>query len=347
MHEVPSRPDADEGQSADADLRSTRRRAWMMISAAVIVPAAVAGVIAWQLIGDSGETAPTITRVATTTAATTESESVVATTPTVTTAVSSSVSGTSAAETATTATTLTSTSSVAVATSAPAETAETATAAAAAEPTVDLSGLDPEARLAAWPEIASIQVQEGETLWLIAQNYDTTISAIATLNGIADPTALSVGQALRVPIGFADEIVATPEVSTEAAESTVAAATAASTTDVDVAAVAAPTAPDDLLNWHTIGSVVIEPGDNLAAIAAANNTNVEALMALNGIADGNTIYVGDVVLVPIGYQAVVDVVASASSSDDILEEETAAAVNTDPVEETAVPAGSEEDLMEE
>lgn len=42
-------------------------------------------------------------------------------------------------------------------------------------------------------------VQAGETLWRIAQNHDTSVDALMELNGISDPTTLSVGLELKLP----------------------------------------------------------------------------------------------------------------------------------------------------
>ncbi|MCY3568853.1 MAG: LysM peptidoglycan-binding domain-containing protein, partial [Chloroflexi bacterium] len=158
------------------------------------------------------------------------------------------------------------------------------------------SQLDPAARLAAWTEIETIEVVSGETLWLIAQNYGTTISAIATLNNLADPEALNVGQLLMIPVGFAEEVVAAAPAEAGAVE-TAAAGSAALTT----VAAADGSLPAELANWQTIAPVSIEAGDSLEAIAIANDTTVQAIMALNGITNPNLIYVGDVVLVPVGF----------------------------------------------
>ncbi len=333
--------------STDQDLRSQRRRAWTIGVAAVVLPAVVAGVIAWQLFGGSSEPAPTITRVASTpTASTTEvatpTSAAAATTVAATTAATPTASPTSSAAETSTAAVVTAT----------ATTTETETAAA---PAVDLSLLEPEARLAAWTEIEVIEVLPGETLWLIAQNYDTTISAIATLNGITDPAALSVGQTLRIPIGFAEEVTSTAEASgavesvaaTETVESAPAADTSADvTTSSDATPSVAPALTDELANWHTIAVVSIEDGDSLAAIAEANETTVEALMMLNGIADAGLIYVGDSLLVPVGYQPAASVVSTvdAVSTDDALEEESLTAPSEQLLEEES--AGGD-DMLDE
>ena len=344
----PAYDDPSAVGSTDQELRSQRRRAWTIGAAAVVLPAVVAGVIAWQLFGGCSQPAPTITRVASTpTAATTE-------VATPTNAAATTVAATTAA-TATPSVTPTSSAAETSTAAAATTTASTAEAEPAPAPVVDLSSLDPEARLAAWTNIEVIEVLPGETLWLIAQNYDTTITAIATLNGITDPASLSVGQTLRIPLGFADEVTPTTEAAA-AVESVAAAETveadpasaAASTVETSTAVTsnAAPAMTDELANWHTIAVIPIEDGDSLAAIAEANDTTIEALMMLNGIADAGLIYVGDVLLVPVGFQPAVSVVSTVDSvtSDDTLEEESLTAPSDQLlVEESATG----DDMLEE
>ncbi len=287
---------ADEAMAAGGpeDMRAKRRRAWTVVSLAIVIPAAVAGIVAWQLFGGDSAPAPTVTRV-TTAPATEAAETPVATsTPAVV-----SVTPSASSETSTTATATTTVAAVTTSGSAATEAETTTTAATGSGQAADLSNLDPAARLAAWTEIETIQVLPGETLWLIAQNYNTTISAIATLNNIADVETLSVGQALMIPVGFAEEIVETaPVVATEVGTT----ATETESTTLITGSVDGTGLPTDLANWHSIAPVSIEPGDSLEAIAIANNTSVQAIMALNGITDSNLIYVGDQLLVPVGYQ---------------------------------------------
>jgi murein DD-endopeptidase MepM/ murein hydrolase activator NlpD len=42
-------------------------------------------------------------------------------------------------------------------------------------------------------------VARGETVWLIARRYNTTVGQLARLNRLRDPSQISVGQRLRVP----------------------------------------------------------------------------------------------------------------------------------------------------
>jgi LysM repeat protein len=42
-------------------------------------------------------------------------------------------------------------------------------------------------------------VVAGDTLWDIAERFETTIAAIAELNGLADADAIEIGQVLKLP----------------------------------------------------------------------------------------------------------------------------------------------------
>lgn len=48
------------------------------------------------------------------------------------------------------------------------------------------------------PGITTYVVQAGDSLWLIAQRYNTTINAIKNLNGLTSDM-LSIGQVLKIP----------------------------------------------------------------------------------------------------------------------------------------------------
>ena len=336
------------GETGDPDMRASRRRAWTIVGLAIIIPAAVAAVIAWQLFGSNDAPVPTVTRVTTTPAeAVTQEVQVVAAEP-VTSAVATSAEP--AAETAAVSSTSSATAST-TSVAAASDGAATQAAAAAGEAEVDPSSLTPAARLAAWTEIETIQVLPGETLWLIAQNYGTTISAIATLNGITDPELLAVGQQLQIPVGFAEEVVAAPAAASDAGET---AAEGAGSTTITAASTDSPPLTEELSNWHTIAPVSIDEGDSLAAIAEANDTTVEAIMALNGIADANLIFVGDTLLVPVGYQGATPGIslttqqtAVETSAETTTAESAAAGENEDLLEsEGAGTAGDEEDQLE-
>lgn len=42
-------------------------------------------------------------------------------------------------------------------------------------------------------------VEPGDTLFLIAQRFGTSVEAIAQANGISDPNVIEVGQVLQIP----------------------------------------------------------------------------------------------------------------------------------------------------
>ena len=323
----------DMVESGEPDMRATRRRAWTIVGLAIVVPAAIAAVIAWQLFGTDSEPAPTVTRVTTTPATAAVEETTVATVAPVETTVAATTEVQTTASTTTASTTVATSAETTSAASAEAQTAATVVA------EVDLASLDPAARLAAWSEIETIEVLPGETLWLIAQNYSTTVSAIATLNGITDPSTLSIGQQLMIPIGFAEEIAAVAP-----AEATESATAAENDGSAVVAAVAteAPALTDDLANWHTIGVVEIVDGDSLAAIAAANNTTMDAIMALNSLTDPNLILIGDVLLVPVGYQGDASLVQTTTQSQVQVDSGTSTSGSTnDELEDTTAATTSQ------
>lgn len=45
------------------------------------------------------------------------------------------------------------------------------------------------------------EVQEGDTLWAIAEEFGTTVDAIAEANGIDDPSSIFPGDELVIPPG--------------------------------------------------------------------------------------------------------------------------------------------------
>ncbi|MFT0847962.1 LysM peptidoglycan-binding domain-containing protein [Actinomycetaceae bacterium L2_0104] len=109
-------------------------------------------------------------------------------------------------------------------------------------------------------------VRSGETLWGISRQYSTTVDAIASANGIGDPSYLRIGQKLVIP------------------GSQGAAATQA--------APAAPSAESSVTAQH-----VVSPGETLSGIASRYGTSSSQLAALNGLSDANRIYVGQVLSV--------------------------------------------------
>jgi LysM repeat protein len=75
-----------------------------------------------------------------------------------------------------------------------------------------------------------------------------------------------------------------------------------------------------LFNWTDLAEHVVEAGDSLGAVAAVYGTTVEALAVFNGIADVNSIAVGQVLGVPVGFTEALDfepAVAPAATDTDV------------------------------
>jgi LysM repeat protein len=104
-------------------------------------------------------------------------------------------------------------------------------------------------------------VQPGETLSQIAAGYGVAMSELMALNGIDDPNAIYAGQILVLP---SDNPAPAPQIVVDPAQPT-----------------------PDAVTTH-----VVQPGDTLTGIAAAYGLDPAELMAINGIADPNTIVVG-------------------------------------------------------
>ena len=113
----------------------------------------------------------------------------------------------------------------------------------------------------------SYVVRGGDSLASIAASYGITYVQLAEMNGLPNPDVLYVGQVLRVP--------AAPSGGS-----------------------AAPSAPASQPAAPTIGSYTVQPGDSLASIAAAFNTNYLELAQLNGLPNPDVLYVGQVLRVP-------------------------------------------------
>lgn len=101
-------------------------------------------------------------------------------------------------------------------------------------------------------------VQRGENLFRIAQRYGTTVAAVASANGIANPALIYVGQVLTISSSGAQP---SPQ---PAGETT----------------------------------YVVQPGDNLFRIALRYNMSHLYLAQYNGIANPSRIHVGQILRIP-------------------------------------------------
>ena len=141
-------------------------------------------------------------------------------------------------------------------------------------------------------------VQPGDTLGALAAAYGTTVEAIMVKNNIGDPNWIYVGQVLCIPDppGAAGYVpVAAPQPAPASSPSPPPTAVVAPSNDSE-----APTTPSAPAETSTTSSYRIQRGDTLSGIAARFNTSVEALMALNNIANANWIYAGQLLQIPAG-----------------------------------------------
>ncbi|MFT3942895.1 MAG: LysM peptidoglycan-binding domain-containing protein [Ancrocorticia sp.] len=117
-------------------------------------------------------------------------------------------------------------------------------------------------------QAATHTVASGDTLWAISRQYGTTVNAIAAANGISTSTLLMPGQQLVI--------------SGEPANS--------GATGNEAAAPVATSAP-------SAAQHVVAPGETLSSIASIYGTSFANLASINGLADPNRIYVGQVLSV--------------------------------------------------
>lgn len=154
------------------------------------------------------------------------------------------------------------------------------------------------------PDTGTIRyvVQAGDSLWLIAQKYHTTVQAIKNLNGLASDM-LSIGQVLKIPAAQ----------NTSAIQYTVKAGDSlwliAQKYDTTVDAIKQLNGlSSNLLNVGQIlkipapqsGSYIeytVKPGDSLWLIAQKYNTTVNALKSINGLTS-DMLSIGQVLRIP-------------------------------------------------
>jgi len=116
-------------------------------------------------------------------------------------------------------------------------------------------------------------VQPGDTLSSIGRQFNTTVAAIAQLNGIVNPNRIFSGQQLVITPTGAPTVTPRP--------------TVIANTPIPV-----PTAvPTPTL-------YVVQPGDNLFRIALRFNVSLSDLIRANGIVNANRIFTGQQIVIP-------------------------------------------------
>lgn len=107
--------------------------------------------------------------------------------------------------------------------------------------------------------VVTYTVEEGDSLYGLALRWDTTVEQLAAMNGIADPSLLSIGQKIVIPRAGA--------------------------------APAAPAAP-------VIASYVVRRGDTLSELAELWETTPERIAELNRLGELGLIRIGQELLIP-------------------------------------------------
>lgn len=112
--------------------------------------------------------------------------------------------------------------------------------------------------------LATVVVQDGQTLWDIAQRYGVSVDAIAQANGLRDTEVIRVGQKLIIP-GKTAQI--------------------------------SPAAPKRTAATRTV-TVVVQEGQVLWDIARTYGVSVDAIVEANGLQNAELIRVGQRLVVP-------------------------------------------------
>jgi LysM repeat protein len=116
-------------------------------------------------------------------------------------------------------------------------------------------------------------VQLGENLFRIALRYNVSVSSLAAVNGIPNPTMVYVGQTLVIPASTSTNVPPGNAVPSQSSQPSASATRSDST--------------------H-----VVAAGENLFRIALRYGLTTSQLAAANGLSDQSSIYVGQVLRIP-------------------------------------------------
>jgi LysM repeat protein len=113
------------------------------------------------------------------------------------------------------------------------------------------------------------QVQWGDTLWGLSRRFGTTVNAIVQANNIPNPDRIYAGQFLEIPSG--------------------------TVTPGPTVTVPPPTIPPPGSTTY-----IVQRGDTLTLIARRFATTVNAIVQANNLPNPNLIYVGQLLIIPVG-----------------------------------------------
>lgn len=139
-------------------------------------------------------------------------------------------------------------------------------------------------------------VLPGESLTSIAAADGLSVDQLAAANGLSPTAQLITGSSILIPSGAA---AASAAPTTPAAAPNQSGDGDADTDDPGSAATAAPGTPTATsATSATAGSIVVQPGDTLSAIAARGGTSVAALAAANGLDPNGVLPAGTALTLP-------------------------------------------------
>ena len=124
------------------------------------------------------------------------------------------------------------------------------------------------------PPGTTYTVQAGDTLESIAEEFETTISALVELNSIANPSRIFIGQVLRVTAG--ESVTMTPSPT----------------------ATITPTPTPTPLPTPVLRTYIVQSGDTLFGIANYFGVSIYELGSINGITNFNALTVGQSLIIP-------------------------------------------------
>ncbi len=156
-------------------------------------------------------------------------------------------------------------------------------------------------------------VQPGENLFRIALRYGVSVQALATINGVANPALIYVGQQLVIPATSATApptptpAPATPDATSVFVTPTLVVSptvmpTLIVSSTVTPTLVVSPTVTPTILSTPAATSVgrthTVAAGENLFRIALRYGLTTNELAAANGISNPASVYVGQVLRIP-------------------------------------------------
>ena len=119
-------------------------------------------------------------------------------------------------------------------------------------------------------------IRSGDTLWDLAQQFDTSVAELCELNGLSKDSVLQIGRVIDVPSGDSKELEINKETALSYQPS----------------------------GYEGVGqSYLIVPGDSLSRIAKKFGTSVDALKAANNLTT-DRIYSGQKLLIPVDASSV-------------------------------------------